>query len=66
MKKYQLACKRYRGSINLVIQFLPRSMPIININDPNQDDQVVVTTTIANLRVHKILIDQGSSIGMLY
>jgi len=31
-----------------------------NIHDPDQDDHVVISATIINWRVHKILIDQGS------
>jgi len=37
-----------------------------SVNDPNQDDSIVVTATIANWSVHKILIDQGSSADVLY
>jgi len=65
--------KRHYRNINLVSYLPPRSQPTItfsdsdfSINDPNQDDSMVVTTTIANWRVHKILIDQGSSADVLY
>jgi len=65
--------KRHYRSINLV-NYLPLcSQPPITfsdvdffINDPNQDDSVVITATIANWRVHKILIDQGSSADVLF
>jgi len=65
--------KRHYRNINSISYLPPRSQPTItlsdsdfSINDPNQDDPIVVTTTIANWRVHKILIDQGSSIDVLY
>lgn len=65
--------KRHYMSINSVSYLPPRSQPSImfsdadfSINDPDQDDSVVITATIANWRVHKILIDQGSSTDVLY
>jgi len=36
------------------------------VSDPKQDDPVVVTATIANWRVYKVLIDQGSLVDVLY
>jgi len=65
--------KRYLRSVNSVTHLPPRSQLSItfsdtdfSMNDPKQDDPVVVTATIANWRVHKILIDQGSSTDVLY
>ena len=60
--------KRYLRSVNSVDYFPPRTQPPITFSDedfsahdPKQDDPVMVTATIANWRVHKVLIDQGSS-----
>ena len=36
------------------------------INPINQDDPMVVSIIIANFMVSKVLIDQGSSIDILY
>jgi len=65
--------KRHYRNINSVSYLPPRSQPTItfsdsnfSINDLNQDDLMVVTATIANWRVNKILIDQGSSADVLY
>lgn len=67
------AKKRHYNSINSVSYLPPRSQPLItfsdtdfSINDPNQDDPVVFTATIANWRVHNILIDQDNSADILY
>jgi len=65
--------KRHYRNINSVSYLPPHSQPTITfsdsdflINDPNQDDPMVVTATIANWRVHKVLIDQWSSMDVLY
>ena len=64
--------KRYI-SVNSLTHLPPRSQPSITFSDvdfsvcdPNQDDSVVVTATIANWRVHKVVVDQGSSADVLY
>lgn len=50
-----------------------RSMPPITFSDedfhapdPNQDDPMVITTIIARYSVGKVLVDQGSSVNILY
>ena len=65
--------KRYMRSVNSLTHPPPWSQPSITFSDadfsvcdPNQDDPVVVTATIANWRVHKVLVDQGSLANMLY
>jgi len=65
--------KRYLRSVNLIEYLLPRTQPPITfsdegflVHDPKQDDPVVVTATIANWKVHKVLIDQGSSADVMY
>ena len=37
-----------------------------NIHDPDQEDPIVILATITNWQVHKILVDQGSSVDVLY
>ena len=34
--------------------------------DPNQDDHMVITMEVENFAVKKVLIDQGSSVDILY
>lgn len=47
----------------LLITFTDKDL---SIHDPDQDDPMVISATIANWRVHKILVDQGSSVDVLY
>jgi len=65
--------KRHFRNINSVAYLPPRSQPPItfsdanfSVNDLKQDDLVEVTAIIAHWRVHKILIDQGNSVDVLY
>jgi len=65
--------KRYLRRVNSVTHLPLQSQPSItfsdadfSVNDPKQDDPVIVTASIANWRVHKILIDQDSSADVLY
>lgn len=48
-------------------------MPVITISDedfhapyPEQDDTMVITTIIALYSMGKVLIDEGSSVNILY
>lgn len=34
--------------------------------DPDQDDPMVITAEIARYEISKVLIDQGSSVNILY
>jgi len=60
-------------AINVVITPLRKRMPPITFTnadfrgiDPTQDDPMVITAEIENFVVRKTLIDQGSSVDILY
>jgi len=36
------------------------------VPDPNQDDQMVISIELVDYSISKILIDQGSSVNILY
>jgi len=60
-------------SVNAVSAPIRRNMPPITFTsddfkaiDPKQDDPMVITVEIENFAVKKVLIDQGSSVDILY
>lgn len=68
-RKRHLRGLRSVNNVNVV----RRSMPSITFSDkdfhapdPDQDDPMVVTAIIARYGVRKVLIDQGSSVNILY
>ncbi|XP_017428565.1 uncharacterized protein LOC108336606 [Vigna angularis] len=69
------ACKRHLRSLKTVhmVDRQSRSTPNITFTDadfhapdPDHDDPMVITTEIARYDISKVLIDQGSSVNILY
>lgn len=74
-RSFAFAHKRRLRALKIVhhMDIRQRSMPTITFSnedfhvlDPDQDDRMLITMKIARYSISKILIDQGSSVNILY